>query len=105
MMRAVAVLLLGIALGLSVSGCRTTAAASATAGLPLPRFFMEAAPSSAGFILTLPKSGVQLAVNPQPVLTEGDIVDVALAQVELGPCLAFQVTPAAARDLYRLTGT
>jgi hypothetical protein len=38
------------------------------------------------------------------VLTEGDVVAVELMQVELGRCLMFQLTPAAARDLFRLSG-
>lgn len=101
MIRVLAVLLC-VTLGLA--GCRTTTAASAAARGPVPRFFLEAAEPTT-LTITLPKSGVTLSMNPQPVLTEGDIVDVALAQVDLGKCLAFKVTPAAARDLYRLTGS
>ena len=44
-------------------------------------------------------------IGPKPVLTEGDIVNVELMQVELGKCLMFQLTPAAARDLYRISGS
>jgi hypothetical protein len=32
-------------------------------------------------------------------------VNVELMQVELGKCLMFQLTPAAARDLYRVSGS
>jgi hypothetical protein len=53
--------------------------------------------------LVLPVSGVAIRVIPKPVISEFDIVNVELAQVELGRCLMFQVTPDAARDLYRLT--
>jgi hypothetical protein len=100
MMRLLAGLMI---LVLGLSGCRTTAASAAARG-PVPRFFLEAAEPSV-LTVTLPRSGVRLSVNPQPVITEGDIVDVALAQVDLGKCLAFQVSPAASRDLYRLTGS
>ena len=67
----------------------------------LARFFLENPSGAVG--MRLPQSGVQLAVAPKPVLTEFDFVDVAVAQVELGRCLMFQLTPAAARDLYRLS--
>jgi hypothetical protein len=68
-----------------------------------PRFFLEA--TADGTPLTLPRSDVRVAVNPQPVLTEGDILDVELVQVDLGKCLLFQLTPSAARDFYRLSAT
>lgn len=88
---------------LVLAGCRT--AGPVIGYQPMsPRFFLEAAGEGA-LTVTLPKSRVRVAVNAQPVLTEGDILDVALAQVELGKCLVFQVTPAAARDLYRLTAS
>ncbi|MFZ9682752.1 MAG: hypothetical protein ACO3DQ_06060, partial [Cephaloticoccus sp.] len=40
---------------------------------------------------------------PKPVLSEFDVAGVAEADVELGRCLAFRLTPGAARDLYRLS--
>lgn len=72
--------------------------------LTLPRFFLESA-DARGTEVVLPKSGVRLTVNAKPVLTEGDIVNVELVQVDLGKCLVFQVTKAAARDLYRLSAS
>jgi hypothetical protein len=42
-------------------------------------------------------------VSSKAIITEGDIVDAEVAQLELGRCLLLRVTPAAARDLYRLT--
>lgn len=68
------------------------------------RFFLEAS-GAEGTPVTLPVSGVNLVVNAKPVLTEGDIANVELVQVDLGKCLAFQLTPAAARDFYRLSGS
>lgn len=69
------------------------------------RFFLEAASGADGTAVTLPRSGVNLTVNAKPVITEGDILNVELVQVELGKCLAFQLTPPAARDFYRLSGS
>lgn len=71
----------------------------------LPRFFLEAGGDAAGTPLVLPKSGVNLRVNSKPVITEGDILDAELVQVELGKCLMFKLTPSAARDFYRLSGS
>jgi hypothetical protein len=66
------------------------------------RFFLESS-SADGTPLKLPKSEVSLVVNTKPVITEGDILDVELVQVDLGKCLMFQLTPAATRDFYRLS--
>jgi hypothetical protein len=67
------------------------------------RFLIEADADSAGVIVTLPASGVQVRTGPKPVITEFDLTGVAEVQVDLGRCLLFQLTPAAARDLYRLS--
>ena len=85
-----------------LAGCAT----STPKGPPpmVARFFVEAA-NTGGTTLVLPTSGVQIAVNAQPVLSEADIVAVELARVDLGPCLMFQVAPGATRDLYRLTAS
>jgi hypothetical protein len=85
-------------LGLVLAGCQS-APRPETA---LARFFLETGDAQAEFV-TLPVSGVRIAVLPRPVITEFDIVDVEIAPGELGPCLRFQFAPAAARDLYRLT--
>jgi len=66
------------------------------------RFFLESS-SNDGTPVTLPRSGVRLIVNSKPVLTEGDIVNVEVVQVELGKCLLFQLTPTATRDFYRMS--
>ncbi|HWA85859.1 MAG TPA: hypothetical protein VG710_06530 [Opitutus sp.] len=70
----------------------------------IARFFLES-PASDRAAATLPISGVRIAIAPKPVITEFDIVNVEIAQVELGKCLVFQLAPAAARDLYRLTAS
>jgi len=83
-----------------LAGCQTR---TATAPKPaVARFLLESEANRAAEV-TLPVSGVRLRVLPKPVLLEYDIVRVELAQVELGRCLLFQLTPDAARDLYRMT--
>lgn len=67
------------------------------------RFYLETKPGDVGVPITLPHSGLTITVAPKPVLVEYDIVNAEIAQVELGRCLMVQVSPAAARDLYRLT--
>lgn len=68
------------------------------------RFFLESATGD-GTPLTLPQSGVRVAVNPKPVIAEGDVVNVELVQVDLGKCLLFQLSTSAIRDFYRMTVT
>lgn len=94
-------LLLGAML---VAGC-TSASAPKDYTPTWARFFLEAAGDTVGTPTVLPRSGVNVAVNSKPVMTEGDIVNVELVQVELGKCLMFQLTPSAARDFYRLSGS
>ena len=66
------------------------------------RFHLESADGE-GVPAVLPRSGVVLRLNPKPVLTEADIAGVDVAEVELGRCLLLTLTPAAGRDLYRLS--
>lgn len=66
------------------------------------RFYLETSDGQSE-LLTLPRSGTQISVMPKPVFTEYDFVNVEMAQSDQGKCLEFQFTPAAARDLYKLT--
>jgi hypothetical protein len=66
------------------------------------RFFLEAERDAAA-VVVLPVSGVQIGVEAKPVLSEFDLVDVQVVREELGECLGFQLSRAAARDLYRMT--
>lgn len=52
----------------------------------------------------LPRSGVPIVVAGAPVLTEIDIRNVELVQVDLGLCLMFEFTPDGARALLRISG-
>ncbi|MES1168037.1 MAG: hypothetical protein ABUL61_02590 [Oleiharenicola lentus] len=67
------------------------------------RFFLETRPGEAGVPLHLPVSGVSVTVAAKPIIVEYDILNAEVAKVELGQCLLLQLTPAAARDLYRLS--
>jgi hypothetical protein len=65
------------------------------------RLYVES--TDGGTAVTLPRSGVKIAVGQKAILTESDVVNAEEARVELGACLMLQLTPAAARDLYRLS--
>jgi hypothetical protein len=67
------------------------------------RFLIEANSRDAYMTVTLPVSGVQIAVNNRPVVTEFDFTGVDLAQSDMGKFLVFKLTAEAARDVYRLT--
>lgn len=88
-------------LAVFLSGCASSSAPKDYKPT-LTRFFLESATGD-GTPITLPKSGVRLAVNPKPVITEGDIVNVEIVQVDLGKCLFFQLSPSATRDFYRMS--
>src|SRR5258708_4584723 len=87
---------------LLLPACQTTVPSPLHQPL-VARFFRRAGRGPAGLAMQLPVSKITLQVNPKPVLVEYDIVSVGLARVDLGWCLQFQFTPAAARDLSRLT--
>jgi hypothetical protein len=84
----------------ALAGCRTIAPQLTVA--ERARFYLESADES-GERVTLPLSGAQISIQPKPVFTEYDVVDVRIAHAELGECLAFQLTAAAAQDLRRLS--
>lgn len=102
--RRLALLVVAVLAGLASAGCNTTKTTPPPAYEPLvARFFLEAKRNEAGVPVTLPRSGLNIAIAPRPVLVEYDIVNAELVQVELGRCLLVQLTPAASRDLYRLS--
>lgn len=71
---------------------------------PVPlRFYLEAAPGEVSVPVVLPRSGSRIFVGSKPVFTEYDVANVDLAEVELGRCLMFELTPTAAQALSRLS--
>jgi hypothetical protein len=96
-------LLLALLAALLTSGCQNSQRSELDEPL-IARFFMEVRPGTPGLTVQLPVSKVMLNVNPKPVFTEYDIANVEFGKTsDLGWCLNFQFTPAAARDLYRLS--
>jgi hypothetical protein len=85
------------------AGCGSPGGSARDYTPTVARFYLEVT-DAPGATVELPVSGVRLGIGAKPVLTEGDVVAVELMQVELGRCLMFQLTPAAARDLFRLSG-
>ena len=69
------------------------------------RFYLETRVGEAGVPAQLPVSGVSITVSAKPVIVEYDIYNAEVAHVDLGSCLLLQLTPAAARDLYRMSAT
>jgi hypothetical protein len=90
-----------LALPLLFAGCATPGKQGESAGR-VARFFLESGDGE-GVPAILPRSGVALRLNPKPVITESDVVGADVAEVDLGWCVRFQLAPAAARDLYRLS--
>ncbi|MBI2517801.1 MAG: hypothetical protein HYV95_12935 [Opitutae bacterium] len=86
-----------------LSGCQSIPASQPAPEPLVARLFLETKPGEAGVAAQLPQSGVVINVAPKPVFVEYDIANAEVAQVELGHCLMLQLTPAAARDLYRLS--
>jgi len=69
------------------------------------RLFLEAGMGEPGMRVQLPQSQNVVVINPHPVFTEIDIADADLVRTDGGWCLQLRFTPAAARDLQRLTAT
>ena len=93
---------LTIATGL-LAGCQSPPPKSAGLAPLVARFNLETNPGEIAVAVQLPQSGVRLGVAPKPVFSEYDINNAEVARVELGLCLLVQLTPAAKRDLYRLS--
>ena len=69
------------------------------------RLYLEARDSEQGIAVQMPLTGTVVAVKAKALFTEADFLNAEVVQVDLGKCLLLQMTPAAARDLYRMTGT
>lgn len=85
-------------------GCVSESRRGSGEGPAVARFYLETG-RDGGASATLPRSEVTISILPKPVITEFDLTGVEIADVELGRCLMFQLTPAASRDLLRLTAS
>lgn len=94
----------GLAAIFSLSGCLSDDDGPHDYVTTVARFVLEADDSSAFATVKLPMSGTLIAVNPDPVFTEYDIVRVDIGDSNMGKFLAFELTQDAARALYRTTG-
>lgn len=95
--------------GLSLMAVVGSGCASNRAGGPVyvARFHLETAanmPAPWSLPMVLPRSGIELPVVRNPVLTEADLANVELVRVDLGLCLLFQFTESGARQLFQVTG-
>lgn len=91
-------------LGLGLTGCQSSSRKKDYDPV-LVRFFLEATPNEQAAVMRMPLTGTQLRVRPKAVFVETDIVNAEVVRVDMGLCLLVQVTTAAARDLFRLTGS
>ncbi len=96
-------LVFGLVTVLFVAGCNSSTK-KRDYEMTAARFFIEASEGDAFASATLPISGVRVTLNNKPMITEFDIVSVEAAKSDMGQFLVFQLTPEAARDLYRFTG-
>jgi hypothetical protein len=96
------VTLIALVAAVSFAGCQSSNRAGNYEPL-VARFYLESKPGETGTVVSLPVSGVEIVVNPKPVIVEYDIANAEVARVDLGECLWVQLTRAAARDLYRLS--
>ena len=91
-----------LVLGLAFAGCRSGRKNDTGTAA---RFYLETGPGEIAVPVVLPRSGVRVMVASKPVLTEWDMVEAEVAEVEDGRCLALQFTPEAAGALLRLSET
>ncbi len=85
-------------------GCSTTKGVGFDYERTLARFVIEQdARESYAKIVELPVSKARIPIQPRASLSEFDIVNVEVAQLELGQCLLFSLTRSAAMDFYRIS--
>jgi hypothetical protein len=93
-------LLAGLLIAVLTAGCQAPDPLKAPL---LARFYLEARPGEPAIAQQMPISHVTINVGPKPVLLENDIIGAELVRVKLGWCMLVKFTPAAGRDLYRLS--
>ena len=96
-------LLLSLGLSLiAVAGCMSRSKKDYP--VTVARFYLEATnPNEAGGVARLPISGVSVTIEPSAYFTEYDIEGCEVVTNELGKGLAFKLTTAASRDLFKMS--
>ena len=88
------------------TGCKTT---SEVENMLIPRIMVESRGTQYGALrgkaYKLPVSGTEIIADREPVITEKDILNVELVQVEMGLALLIEMNDAGARALYRASVT
>lgn len=69
------------------------------------RFMVETTGDEVGVPVRLPVSGSVVRISPRAMITEYDITYAELLESDLGPCVMFQLSQQAGRDLYRISAT
>lgn len=85
------------------SGCRSNDSGDT---LYAARFYLETSPKlPASWVqtLTMPVSETEIHVSMQPVITEIDIINVELVQLDFGKALMFELNRAGGVELYQAT--
>ena len=85
-----------------LSSCNTTSVAFDYEPMRA-RFVLET--DGDGALVTLPVSNVRIPVNSTAIITEYDLQDVSLAELEMGTCLRFTTTRRASRVLYQASAS
>jgi hypothetical protein len=98
-------LLLGSLVGLVLAGCSSMGAFPKDFKPVIVQFNLELPNADASTATALPLSGQRIPYDPAPVLNEGDIIGVKIAQTQMGSCTIFSLTPEATRKLYRISAT
>jgi hypothetical protein len=92
-----------LAVGLGLSGCLNKG--GAPENLKVPRLYLEGRSMNYGSMtpqmFIMPQSGTQVEVMKEPFISEFEIVNVELVEVDLGMALLLQLTDRGARVLYR----
>jgi len=83
---------------LLLPACKTTKGPGFEYQKSVARFYFE---SEEGTIATLPVSEARIQISSKIAVSEFDILDVQMADVELGRCLAFSLTRAASNAFYQ----
>ncbi len=87
------------------AGCASSLSKRKPEDMALVRFMLESSSDEAAGTVRLPRSETVIAIAPKSLFTEFDIAGCSVVDNEFGKSLAFQLTPQAGRDLFRVTAS